>query len=177
MLEQDASKEPAKHVQTQPKPIEPIRTDKAKVIPSSYSSDEERDKANGDKPKWTDKAVVFFTLCLVAVAIWQGIIFRKQWQEMHSGGVDTHALADAAKAQAEAAKAQAEEAKTQVDKMAAALKRRMHSSLKPLLKQLRLIAWLHKRRDLQIMPNSLSTRLWTRSARGWELLATGWKIL
>jgi hypothetical protein len=40
---------------------------------------------------------------------------------MHSGGVDTHALADAAKSQADAAKAQADEAKEQVGKMAEAL--------------------------------------------------------
>lgn len=73
-----------------------------------------RKKIKEDKPKWTDKAVVFFTFCLVVVAVVQGIIFFKQWQEMHSGGTDTHDLALAAKAQAD-------EAKEQVDKMSKSL--------------------------------------------------------
>ena len=121
MPEQYASKEPAKQIESQPKPIEPIRTDEAPVVPKPHSTDEIHNKTKEDKPKWTDKTVAFFTLCLVAVAVWQGIIFRRQWQEMHSGGVDTKALADAAKAQADAAKAQADEAKEQVGKMAEAL--------------------------------------------------------
>jgi hypothetical protein len=121
MPEQDASKEPARQVEKPSKTIEPIGTDEAPVVPSTHPSYEEREKTKEDKPKWTDKAVVFFTLGLVAAAIWQGHIFDKQWQEMHSGGVDTHALADAAKSQADAAKAQADEAKVQVERMSESL--------------------------------------------------------
>jgi hypothetical protein len=121
MPEQYASTEPAKQIKSQPNPIEPIRTDEAQVVPSSHSTGEEHDKAKKDKPKWTDVAVAFFTVCLVGVAIWQGHIFNKQLGEMHTGGEDTHALAIAADAQAKAAKAQADEAKTQVEKMTEAL--------------------------------------------------------
>lgn len=76
-----------------------------------------------ENPKWTDIAVAFFTVCLVGVAIWQGIIFRGQWQEMHSGGMDTHDLAVAAQIQAGAARAQADEAKAQVDELGESLKK------------------------------------------------------
>jgi hypothetical protein len=72
--------------------------------------------AAGDKPKWTDVAIVIFTVCLVGVAIWQGHIFDKQWQEMHSGGTDTHDLAAAAKAQAEEAKEQVARLTESLDK-------------------------------------------------------------
>src|SRR5882672_11071972 len=98
MPEQCSSKEPAKQIENQP--IKPVRTDKAPVVPSTHSPHKEQNETKEDKAKWTDKAVVFFTFCLVAVAIWQGIIFRRQWQEMHSGGTDTHDLALAAAAQA-----------------------------------------------------------------------------
>jgi hypothetical protein len=121
MPEQYASKKPAEQIQSQPKPIEPVRTDETKVVPSAHPSHEERNETKEDKAKWTDKAVVFFTFCLVAVAIWQGIYFRRQWKEMKSGGVDTKALADSAKSQADAAKAQAEESKLQVENMAQSL--------------------------------------------------------
>jgi hypothetical protein len=121
MPEQDASKEPAKQVQNQPKPIEPLRSDEAQVVPSPVSSVEERNETKEDKPKWTDKTVALFTLCLFLVALVQGYIFYKQWQEMHSGGVDTKALADSAKSQADAAKAQADEAAKQVEKMTESL--------------------------------------------------------
>jgi hypothetical protein len=106
MPEQDTSKEPAEQVQNQPKPIEPLRTDEAPVVPSPHTSDEEREKTKEDKPKWTDKAMAFFTVCLVGVAIWQGHIFNKQLGEMHTGGEDTHALAVSADSQAKAALAQ-----------------------------------------------------------------------
>jgi hypothetical protein len=114
MPEQYASKEPAEQVQNQPKPIEPIVTDEAPVVPNAHSAHEEWNKTKEDKPKWTDKTVALFTLCLFLVAIVQGYIFYKQWQEMHSGGDDTHNLALAAKAQAD-------EAKEQVTKMAESL--------------------------------------------------------
>jgi hypothetical protein len=121
MPEQDASKDPAKQIQSQPKPIELVRTDETPVVPSLHPSYEEREETQEDKPKWTDKTVALFTLCLFLVALVQGYIFYKQWQEMHSGGVDTKALADSAKSQADAAKAQADEAKAQVERMTEAL--------------------------------------------------------
>lgn len=121
MTEQDASKKPAEQIQSQPKPIEPIRTDEAPVIPKPPPTDEIHNETKEDKPKWTDKTVALFTLFLFLAAVIQGVIFYKQWQEMHSGGEDTHTLALAAKAQADAAKAQADEAKEQVERMAEAL--------------------------------------------------------
>ncbi|HTF69709.1 MAG TPA: hypothetical protein VK638_44240 [Edaphobacter sp.] len=128
MPEQDAFKEPAKQVQSQPKPSEPVRLNDTQVVQVPIPHGEVHNEAKEDEPKWTDKTVALFTLCLFLVAVIQGIIFYKQWQEMHSGGVDTHALADAAKsqadaakAQADAAKAQANEAEAQVEKMTEAL--------------------------------------------------------
>lgn len=67
-------------------------------------------------PSWTDKAVVVLTVVIVAVGVAQTVIFRKQWQEMHSGGTDTHDLAIAAKTQADEARIQAGQAKIQADK-------------------------------------------------------------
>jgi hypothetical protein len=116
MPEQDASKDPAKQIQSQPEPIEPIRTDEAKVIPSSHSSNEERNKTKEDEPKWTDKAMAFFTVCLVGVAVWQGHIFNKQLGEMHTGGEDTHNLALAAVNQATWTQRLAESTGTQSDR-------------------------------------------------------------
>jgi len=74
--EENPAQKPADQIQSQP--IEP-------VSPKS------------DKPNWTDKTVTFFTLCLVVVAIVQGVIFYEQWQEMHSAyslQVQTHNLTD-----------------------------------------------------------------------------------
>jgi hypothetical protein len=121
MTEQDDSKKPAEQIQSQPKPIEPIRTDEAPVVPSPHPTDEIHNKAKEDKPKWTDKTVALFTLFLFLAAVIQGVIFYGQWQEMKSGGVDTKALANSAKSQADAAKAQADEARVQVEKMTQAL--------------------------------------------------------
>jgi hypothetical protein len=121
MPEQDTATEPAKPVESQPKPIKPVRADEAPVVPTPHPTDEINNKAKEDKPKWTDKTVALFTLFLFLAAVIQGGIFYKQWQEMHTGGEDTHSLALAAKAQADAAKAQAEEAKAQVDKMTESL--------------------------------------------------------
>lgn len=70
----------------------------------------ERLKAWRQRPEWTDKAIVFLTLIIAAVGVAQTVIFSKQWKEMHSGGVDTHDLAVAAKAQADEAKVQADRA-------------------------------------------------------------------
>jgi hypothetical protein len=100
-------------------PPAPHIPQKADAVPSTHPVN----RANEDKPKWTDKTVALFTLFLFLAAVIQGVIFYKQWQEMHSGGADTHDLAVAAKTQAEAAKAQADEAKVQVDKMAESLKK------------------------------------------------------
>src|ERR1017187_784042 len=50
-----------------------------------------------ERPNWTDKAVVALTIGIVAMA-------GMQWWEMHTGGIDTKAIADAAKQQACAAK-------------------------------------------------------------------------
>lgn len=121
MLEQDNSKGPSPQIENKPISVESIDSSQEKIEPKSHSANEGHDKSNGDKPKWTDKTVAFFTVCLVVVAVIQGYIFYRQWREMHSGGVDTHALASAAKSQADAAKAQADESKAQVGKMAESL--------------------------------------------------------
>jgi hypothetical protein len=123
MPEQNPAQEPAKPVKDQSEPIPSTSTKQTQVVPTAHSSNEKENKAGRDNPKWTDVAVAFFTVCLVAVAIWQGHIFNKQWEEMHSGGTDTHALAEAAEAQADAAKAQADETKAQVDKLTESLKK------------------------------------------------------
>jgi hypothetical protein len=107
MAEDDGPNQPAQQPKSQPRPAE------------------EHHPASEDKPKWTDIAIAFFTVCLVAVAYWQGHIFDKQWNEMHSGGVDTHELALAAKAQADEAKAQVEkltESLTKTEKLIGATK-------------------------------------------------------
>ncbi|WP_433964253.1 hypothetical protein [Tunturiibacter gelidiferens] len=121
MTEQDAFKGLTEQIQNQSDPTKPIRAYEAEVVPSSHSSYEEQNKTKEDQPKWTDKAVAFFTICLVGVAIWQAVIFNRQWEEMHTGGEDTKALATAADTQAKAAKAQADEAKEQVGKMVESL--------------------------------------------------------
>lgn len=71
-----------------------------------------------DKTKWTDVAIVFLTVGIVSLALWQTIVFREQarifdlqLREMHDSGTDTHDLAVAAKAQADAAKASADSTK------------------------------------------------------------------
>jgi len=51
----------------------------------------------------------------------QTAIFKKQWQEMRSGGTDTHDLAIQSRHQADVAKAQAEQAQVQTEKMAESL--------------------------------------------------------
>jgi len=58
------------------------------------------------------------TIVQVIVAILTGAVIALQWYEMHTGSVDTHALAEAAKAQAEAAKATAESSKAQSENTA-----------------------------------------------------------
>lgn len=62
-------------------------------------------------------AIAVFGLCAVIVGVLQWKTMSGQLGEMKSGGADTHALAEAAKAQATAASAQAEQAKAQVAKM------------------------------------------------------------
>jgi len=96
MPEQDASKKSGEQVQNESKPLEPIRTNEVKE----------------DKPKWTDKTVAFFTLFLFLAAVIQGFIFYKQWQEMHSGGIDSKALAEATSKAASAAAKNAEAAES-----------------------------------------------------------------
>lgn len=61
-----------------------------------------------EKPKWTDRAIAFLTIGIVALAY-------MQWQEMHSGGSDTHDLAVAAGQQAKRMKELAEKMKVQAD--------------------------------------------------------------
>src|ERR1700691_1847915 len=62
-----------------------------------------------DKPKWTDIAIVLLTL---------GIVFLgyMQWQEMHSGGIDTGHIAGATIQQMSATAALAISAKSQSDR-------------------------------------------------------------
>jgi hypothetical protein len=55
-----------------------------------------------------DWIMAFCTTCLLFVAGIAACISYFQWREMHSGGVDTHDLAIAAKAQADATKAEAD---------------------------------------------------------------------
>jgi len=50
----------------------------------------------------------------LAVTILTGIFIALQWREMHSGSVDTHTLAEAAKATAESAKRQADNTASQL---------------------------------------------------------------
>jgi hypothetical protein len=121
MRQQDTAENPAQLARGHSEPIEPNGFEETKATPTAHRTDEIYQNANGDKPKWTDKTVALFTLFLFLAAVIQGIIFFKQWQEMHSGGVDTQKLALAAETQAKAAKAQADEAKEQVSKMADAL--------------------------------------------------------
>jgi multidrug efflux pump subunit AcrA (membrane-fusion protein) len=52
--------------------------------------------------KLTDWITALSTVCIMAVAIVAAVISFYQWHEMHTGGTDTHSLAEAAKAQAEA---------------------------------------------------------------------------
>ena len=126
MPQKNGPKEPAESTENReykPNPVESSRTEESKVVPSSHSSGDEERHTKKAKPKWTDVAVAFFTVCLVGVAIWQGHIFSDQLKEMHSGGTDTHDLALAAKSQADASKAQAESKKAQVEKMSESLRK------------------------------------------------------
>ncbi len=45
-----------------------------------------------ETPKWTDRAVVVLTVAIILVSLWQGFIFRKQWQEMDAAGKQTDQL-------------------------------------------------------------------------------------
>lgn len=56
----------------------------------------------------TDWIMAISTVCLLIVAVIAACISYFQWHEMHTGGVDTHELALAAKAQADATKAEAD---------------------------------------------------------------------
>jgi hypothetical protein len=121
MTDENAAHEPEKLVDTQPGPVTPGGSHEIELVTASHPTDAV--ETNSDKPKWTDKTVAFFTLALFLAALIQGYIFYKQWQEMHSGGADTHDLAVAAKAQAEASDTQAKEATAQVDKLVESLKK------------------------------------------------------
>lgn len=59
----------------------------------------------------TDCVMAFSTTCLLIVALIAAGISYFQWREMRSGGVDTHELALAGKAQADATKAEADSMK------------------------------------------------------------------
>jgi hypothetical protein len=52
------------------------------------------------------------SVCLLAVAVTAALISYFQWHEMHTGGADTHELAQSAKAQADAVKAEADSMKS-----------------------------------------------------------------
>jgi hypothetical protein len=122
MPEQDGSKGPTEQIQNQSVPTKPIRTDEAEVVPSAHSAHKENNHAKDHKPKWTDRTMAFFTVFLFLAAVIQAVIFFKQWQEMHTGGTDTHDLALAAKSQADETKAQVEkmnEGLTKTDKLIA----------------------------------------------------------
>jgi hypothetical protein len=93
-----------------------MATDTPPAHPKDQIRNQPKTKTEGDKPKWTDKTMASFTAALVIVAIIQGYIFYKQWQEMHGGGEDTHALALSAKSQAD-------EARAQVEKMSESLRK------------------------------------------------------
>jgi hypothetical protein len=66
--------------------------------------------------KLTDWIMAISTICILLVAIVAAGISYYQWHEMHGGGIDTHELALAAKAQAEANKAEAEAMKNLADR-------------------------------------------------------------
>lgn len=82
-------------------PATPPQPDRQQIAPPATVPTEKR-----DAPQWTDIVIAAFTVALVFVSIVQAVIFKKQWEEMHTGGVDTHELAVAAKKQADEAKAQ-----------------------------------------------------------------------
>ena len=59
-----------------------------------------------------DWIMAFCSVCLLAVAVTAALISYFQWHEMHTGGADTHELAQSAKAQADAVKAEADSMKS-----------------------------------------------------------------
>lgn len=65
-----------------------------------------------------ERSMIRLTLAGLLITVVTGGFIGLQWWEMRSGSVDTHALAEAAKAQAETAKAIAESAKAQADNSA-----------------------------------------------------------
>jgi hypothetical protein len=69
-----------------------------------------------EEAKLTDWIIAVCTLCILIVAMIAAVISYFQWHEMHAGGVDTHDLAVAAKAQADANRAEAESMKTLADR-------------------------------------------------------------
>jgi hypothetical protein len=126
MPQEKGTEEPATSTQNKPDRPEFGKApgpNETQVVPSSRPADHEQHRTENNGPKWTDIVMALFTVCLVGVAIWQGFVFSRQLEEMHSGGVDTHALAEAAKSQADASKAQADSTKAQVDKMGESLQK------------------------------------------------------
>jgi len=121
MPEQNDAQNPTEHIGSQPDPTPSRSPKKTEVVPGAHTANHGEENPKADKAKWTDITMAFFTVLLVVVAVAQAFIFYRQWDEMHSGGVDTHTLAEVAKSQADAAKSQAEEAKAQVDKMSESL--------------------------------------------------------
>jgi len=69
-----------------------------------------------------ERSTVRLTMAATIIATIAAVFVCLQWYEMHSGGVDTKALADAAGKQAEAANTLAEQAKAQTGKMDESLK-------------------------------------------------------
>jgi len=59
-----------------------------------------------------DWIMALCSVCLLVVAVTAALISYFQWREMHTGGVDTHELAQSAKAQADAVKAEADSMKS-----------------------------------------------------------------
>jgi len=69
----------------------------------------------------SDLLMVISTIFIAAATVVNVGVAYKMWEEMHTGGVDTHDLAAAAKAQAEAAKTIAESSKKQAENIASLL--------------------------------------------------------
>ena len=82
---------------------------------------QERDRpdhsSNEKSVAQSTRTIARFTIALAIVGCLTAWIAFRQWQEMQSGGADTHALAKAAEAQAEATKTQLVVMKGQLDAM------------------------------------------------------------
>jgi hypothetical protein len=72
---------PAELPEAQPEEIRP-RDNEIKAVETFHPVERIADKPNGDRAKWTDKAIVVLTAGIVFLAF-------MQWLEMHEGGKQT----------------------------------------------------------------------------------------